>query len=224
MTCGKKPSTTPERRGIPRRNVIAAAVLAVFALAGGAAVTAPAEAANVSKCVAKAKKKHGPARAKAIAKCVKPPTPKPAPPPPPGSSRDRPIPFGTPATGQNWQVTVLGITPDATAAVLAENQFNDPPALGTQFYIATVRVTYIGPGSQSILAALDFGAVGGSAVAYTTFGNSCGVIPSDLPQSTELFTGGTVEGNVCWQVRNQDAADLVAYVEAGRDRVYLALR
>jgi hypothetical protein len=31
----------------------------------------------------------------------------------------------------------LHLKPDATAAVLAENQFNDPPAVGNQFFIAT---------------------------------------------------------------------------------------
>ena len=53
---------------------------------------------------------------------------------------------------------------------------------------------------------LDFVKSGG--VVYTRSDNSCGVIPDRLP-NPELFTNGTVEGNVCWEVVSTDAKDVL---------------
>jgi hypothetical protein len=78
-----------------------------------------------------------------------------------------------------------------------------------------VRATYTGSGSAHLDSGFRFRAVGSSQVAYTTFGNSCGVLPKpdlylDDPQ---VFTGGTVSGNAaCWQVTSADAASLVMFV------------
>ncbi|MCY4085962.1 MAG: hypothetical protein OXG37_03525 [Actinomycetia bacterium] len=92
---------------------------------------------------------------------------------------------------------------------MAENQFNDPPEAGRQFFIANITATYTGPGSDSFWDA-RLEAVGPSAVAYTSFRDSCGVIPDDFDLST-VFTGGTVTGNICWSVRATDAASLVMF-------------
>jgi hypothetical protein len=109
-----------------------------------------------------------------------------------------------------WRFTVLSVTPDATAAVLAENIFNSPPAAGKQFFIARVTATYLGGGSSRFDGSFRLRAVGPSAVSYSTFVDSCGVIPDDLPDP-EVFTGGTVAGNVCWSVLSSDAGGLVLY-------------
>ena len=132
--------------------------------------------------------------------------------PAPGESRERPIPYG--ATGRNgdWQITVVGTEPDATARVMAENQFNDPPAPGNQFYIARVRATYTGEDSEKFDGSFRLRAVGASSVAYTTFNDSCGVIPDPISDN-DVFTGGTIEGNVCWQIRSTDAPSLVMFDE-----------
>jgi hypothetical protein len=211
--------------------VIAAVCVAVPTAAAAHAADDPAATSaaartstSLKRCIAKAKKKHGRARARAIARCERRARPKRRPAPPAGSTRTTPIPLGTPATVGPWQVTVLSSTPNATAQVLAENQFNDPPAPGTQFFIARVRATYTGPGSESIFLQLSFGAVGDSNVAYTTFEDSCGVVPDELPKTTELFTGGTVEGNVCWAIRSGDASSLTGIADTDEARVFLALR
>ena len=44
----------------------------------------------------------------------------------------------------------ISTQPGATAAVLAENQFNDPPAANL-FFIATVAVTYVSGTRQRVL-------------------------------------------------------------------------
>lgn len=156
-----------------------------------------------------------------------PPADNPPPAPPAGSTRDNPIPRGTTATvAGGWQVRVDGVIPNATEMVLAENQFNDPPASGKQFFIATITATFTGTGSSRFDGSYRLRAVGPSAVSYSTFNDSCGVIPNEISDA-EVFTGGTITGNVCWQITSSDATGLVMYDDAflapESDRVYFAL-
>jgi hypothetical protein len=138
------------------------------------------------------------------------PTPVPTPAPAPASSRDLPLPYRATGTQGPWQITVTSATPNATAQVLAENMFNDPPEAGDQFYMVRVRATYIGAGSQGFDGTYRLRSVGESAVEYTTFSNNCGVIPDQIT-SNQVFTGGTIEGNVCWEVKSSDAPSLIMY-------------
>jgi hypothetical protein len=141
---------------------------------------------------------------------IQPEPPAPAPAPRPGSTRENPIPLGqTAAISGGWQMRVLSSIPDATAQVLAENQFNDPPAAGRQFFIARVEATYTGPGSSTFSAGFRLSAVGPSGFVHRTFDeDGCGVIPDDFPFNA-VFTGGVLTGNVCWSVSATDAAGLV---------------
>ena len=133
--------------------------------------------------------------------------------PKPGLTREGAVVIGTPVdlTG-SWRVTVVSVTPDATAAVMAANQFNDPPAAGRQFFIARVSATYIGAGSARLSASYRLRAVGPAAVSYSTFNDSCGVIPDELGDP-DVFTSGTLTGNVCWSVAAGDAPALVMFDE-----------
>lgn len=139
-------------------------------------------------------------------------------------TRANPIPIGqTVAIGDDWELTVLSVTPDATDLVMAENSFNDPPAPGHQYLLVTVRLTYTGDDSDEFYG-WGLRAVGQSAVSYSQFEDSCGVTPDEL-SSRELFTGGTIEGNLCWSVATEDADSLVLYDGDldSDERVYLSL-
>lgn len=126
-------------------------------------------------------------------------------------SKDNPIPIGSAITlDDGWTVTVNRVVPNARKQVLAENQFNDPPAPGTQFFLANVTATYDGATSEAFDGSYRFRAVGPTSVSYSTFENSCGVIPNEL-SSAEVFSGGTIQGNICWEVKSEDADDLVMY-------------
>jgi hypothetical protein len=153
--------------------------------------------------------------------------PPPLPPLPPlGSTPARAYPFGTEVTlAGDWKVRVVSTIPDATALVMAENQFNDPPAPGKQFFIVRVRATYVGTGADSFDGTFRLRAVGPSAVSYNAFDDTCGVIPEEISDS-DVFPGGTIEGNVCWQVQPPDAASLVVYDDplVSDTKVFLALR
>jgi len=147
--------------------------------------------------------------APAPAQAAAPPAPA-APAVPAAGTRENPVPIG--AVGHfasGWDVVVAGKTPDATSIVLKQNQFNTAPQPGQQFFIARVQATYGGPGSK-LFDRSSLTTVGTSSVAYTTFGNSCGVYPDELTQN-ETFSGGTISGNVCWAIRSEDAGSLVMY-------------
>jgi hypothetical protein len=148
------------------------------------------------------------------------PTPKPPPPPPLpplGSSRSNPFPLGTAGSlGNGWTLTITGTYPDAWAQIQAANQFNDPPAAGNQFFMIAVSATYNGPGSSRLDSSFGARAVGASNVAYTTFDNSCGVLPEPNLQldDPQVFTGGTVTGYAaCWHIRSSDAGSLVMFFD-----------
>jgi hypothetical protein len=140
-------------------------------------------------------------------------------------TRENPVPMGTSVDlGDDWIVTVLSVTPDATSAILQENQFNAQPTPGNQFFIARVRASYSGSGSDSFGGSYRLRAVGPAFIGYSTFENSAGVIPDPLPNS-ELFTGGSVEGNIAWEIKSSDANSLVMYDASSSNtgRLYMAL-
>jgi hypothetical protein len=129
------------------------------------------------------------------------------------SSRDQPVPMGTAAKVGDWSIAVVAVTPDAWPIIQAENSFNDPPEPGHQFVMVTVSMTYEGMESADPGFDPSFKAVGASNVAYDTFSPGCGVVPQALSGAGEVFTGGTIEANVCFSVRSEDVASLNMYVE-----------
>jgi hypothetical protein len=135
--------------------------------------------------------------------------------PKPGSSRTAPVPLGQPGDlGNGWVVTVTAVNPDASEAILAANMFNGAPPAGRQFFMVAVRATYKGPASSHLDSGYALRAVGIAGVGYTTFNNSCGVLPDPSldADDPETFTGGTVSGNAaCWAIEASDASSLVMY-------------
>jgi hypothetical protein len=117
------------------------------------------------------------------------------------------------------------VIPDATAAVLAENRFNDPPEPGKQFFMLRISATYTGDGS-GVLSSYRFRLLGASAVARSSrFENSCGVTPNVLTYR-EVASGETIRGNLCWQVPVFDIGTLVMFDDEPFDnaqRVWFAL-
>lgn len=144
---------------------------------------------------------------------------------PAAGTRENPMPVGTVVTlTDGWQVKVLSTIPNATSQVLARSSGNKPPDAGRQFFIVRLSATYTGSDSAHFGGDYRLRLVGGGAVSYSTFTDRCGSIPDELADP-EVFTGGTVTGNLCWSVLTGDVGTLVLYDEsapAGK-RVYLAL-
>ena len=96
----------------------------------------------------------------------------------------------------------MGITEDAWELIQAENFLNDPPAPGNRFYMVSVQVAYVSGTDSLNVVTPDYSLIGDNRVVYTPFGNSCGVVPSEL--GPELFPGGQTQGNVYFQIEGND--------------------
>lgn len=148
---------------------------------------------------------------------TEPPGTEPAttPPAPPaiGVSLSAPALVGEAVPVGDWIIRVSSVTPDAAAAVAAENSFNEPPAEGKQFFMATLEATYVGSESATFWVDLTLKAVGASNVAYESYEADCGVVPSEIDNAGETFPGGTITGNACWAVDAADAASLTMIAE-----------
>lgn len=120
-------------------------------------------------------------------------------------TRENPHPLGTTVSNNEWQVTVNSVDPDATDSVLAENQFNDPPADGNVYLLASVTITRGGeePGSSFELGfhfVTESGNVIGDYEALV-------VAPDELGWD-ELYPGASTTGNVVFEVPAADAGTI----------------
>jgi hypothetical protein len=126
---------------------------------------------------------------------------------PVGMSRDNPVARGDSyIVPEGWELKIVNFKYDATQDVLNENQFNSPPRQGHHFSIVRVKITNVSatdPANPD--PSFAFRMVGSENVGYTTFGNSCGVIPDPIPENA-VFRGGSVEGNVCYEVVDGESA------------------
>jgi hypothetical protein len=75
-------------------------------------------------------------------------------------TRANPIPIGDAARIGDWSIAVQRVAPEGTEAVLAENQFNDPPQDGRQFFLINLAATFSGANSGSVLGDLRFQPLG----------------------------------------------------------------
>ena len=127
-------------------------------------------------------------------------------------SQGNPVPFGQTVKVEQWEITVVKTVADATKEVLNRSTWNDPPGEGNQFFMVTVKAKFRGSGSTRFDGSYRMRALGPSGVVYTTFENSCGVIPDKLADP-ELFKGGQIEGAVCWEIVSEDADSLVMILD-----------
>ena len=130
-------------------------------------------------------------------------------------TRSNPLPFGDTAAlsiGESdpaWTFQVVEFIPDGTSAVMAENQFNDPPADGRQFAIVRLQATYRGLDEPAMLLSdVSFVAVDDSNLTYD-LDDDCGVVPDELDQFGQVYAGGVVEGNLCWSVATEHIDSLL---------------
>ena len=115
-----------------------------------------------------------------------------------------------------WAIVVSDVNPDATELILATNQFNDPPAPGHHFYMVEIEAKYIGPDSDMFGRNFTLKTLGQSGVVYAPgLEHYCGVIPDELSEYTELFTGGGIRGWECWQVSEADVDSLQLLLDEG---------
>jgi hypothetical protein len=123
--------------------------------------------------------------------------------------RTTPVPVGEIADiGGGWRLQILNVNPDAAAAISAENSFNEPPPEGSTFTLVTVALGYFGLEDPKTSFETTISAVGASNVELV---GSCGVVPQELNTFGQLFSGGVVQGNICFVTTPEDVASLQVY-------------
>lgn len=115
-------------------------------------------------------------------------------------SRSNPYWVGTTFSTGDWRIKAGVTDTDVWDQVRDENMFNDPPKSGHRFVMAPFTVTYKGSGSEQPWLSVDTDFLGGNKRIYTTYGNSCGVIPNSLNDVDDLYEGGRATGNRCVEV------------------------
>ena len=142
------------------------------------------------------------------------PTPSPTPTPTPGNlaTRSNPVPLGQyfRPPDSPWELKVESVDWDAWPEIEAENQFNDPPAAGNKFVLIGISVRNSGTEADSYSSS-GVSAVGSRAVEYRTFTDYCGVIPDDFEDITRIFSGGELQGTICYEVVSSDINSLVLF-------------
>ncbi|MCL2465824.1 MAG: DUF4352 domain-containing protein [Micrococcales bacterium] len=125
-------------------------------------------------------------------------------------TRENPYPIGSTVKGKEWDVTINSVTLDATAAVMAENQFNDPPGEGQQYALVNITVTYTGTDSSTPWTTIKYVGADGSTSSGS---DSFAVAPEAFDSLTELYQGGTATGNIVLQVPTEAPETGVLSVE-----------
>lgn len=130
---------------------------------------------------------------------------------PAGLTLENPVAAGEALIGSDGvRIRVTGTTPNAWPAIHRENQFNDPPAPGKRFYMISVEAANPQDAASSVnITESDFNLIGDNRVVYEPYDERCGVIPNEL--SGEIFGGGRVEGNICFEVPTDEGGFILIY-------------
>lgn len=133
--------------------------------------------------------------------------------------------LGTAADIGEYSVTVTAVNTNATEAILAVNQFNEPPA--GQYVLVDVSATF--NGSEEGDPWLDLGAkfIGADARQYDS--STCSVVlEKEVHDVPTLEKGGSAEFQVCMDVPAEALTDAKIFVEEGmsfdNNRVYWAVQ
>ncbi|GAA1693468.1 hypothetical protein GCM10009830_46620 [Glycomyces endophyticus] len=125
-----------------------------------------------------------------------------------GTSPEAPLPAGSAVEIGDWTITVADVALDATDAVMAENEFNTPPADGNTFATFTIDGTYNGTETGSLWLDATVG-IWADGVMSETCSN---IVANDIIDVADVTAGGTASGATCAEYA-ADAASTLVYVE-----------
>ena len=111
-----------------------------------------------------------------------------------------------------WKIEVIGVTPNAETAVLAEHHGNEPAPPGEQYFIAKLRVTNLNQ-TTADFPETALGTLGISGNRYRHFDrNNCGFLVNE--GFLDPFSPNESKtSNFCWRIKAVDADGLVLYFE-----------
>jgi energy-coupling factor transporter transmembrane protein EcfT len=141
-------------------------------------------------------------------------------------TRENPHPIGSVIESDDWRVVINSVTLAATDAVVAVNQFNDPPGDGSEYILVNYSTTYIGddPNGQTPgFVSVEYVTADGTTV--NTF-DKMAVAPEAFDSTGTLYLNGTTTGNVAFAVPTATAGQGVLAVRPGLlgDKVFVAVQ
>ena len=110
-----------------------------------------------------------------------------------------------------WKIEVIGVTPNAETAILADYHGNKPAPPGEQYFIAKLRITNLNTTSADF-PETQLGTLGTSGRKYTHFGDSCESF-TDIRLFAPFSPNESRIANFCWKIKAVDAEGLVLYFE-----------
>lgn len=137
-------------------------------------------------------------------------------------TRENPVALGSVISSDDWDVTVNSVTLNGTDAVLAANQFNEPPADGTQYALVNLTVTYKGADSSyAAMVGVAYVTASGEVIDGT---KALVVAPEPTLGLSELYKGGSVTGNEALEV--PVAADGLLRIRPGMmaDEIFVVIK
>lgn len=141
-------------------------------------------------------------------------------------TRENPYPIGSVIESDDWRVVVNSVTLAATDAVVAANQFNKPPAAGSDYVLVNYSTTYIGDdadGQMPAFVSVDFVTAEGTTVNKL---DNYAVAPEPIDTMSTLYKDGTAKGNMVIEVPTATAGQGVLAVRPGMlgDKVFVAVK
>jgi hypothetical protein len=140
-------------------------------------------------------------------------------------TRRNPIPVGQEAQVGDWRIKVVGAVLDATKTVTDENMFNNAPEPGSQYVLVSIEATYTGEESSTFWAELMYKFVGSKG---NTFDSGMVVAPDSLLEEGEVFSGGTISGNLVFVADSAQVPGgtvmIEEFVNLGETRMFFAVQ
>ncbi|WP_411375736.1 hypothetical protein ACLH0K_05040 [Arthrobacter sp. MPF02] len=141
-------------------------------------------------------------------------------------TREKPHPIGSVIESDDWRVVINSVTLAATDAVVAANQFNEPPAAGSEYILVNYSTTYIGDdanGQVPAFVSVEYVRTDGTTVNGL---DKLITAPEAIDSMSTLYKDGTATGNVAIEVPTATAGQGVLAVRPGMlaDKVFVAVQ
>ena len=133
-------------------------------------------------------------------------------PAPKAGTRENPIPLVSSVSYPEWNVSVVGFTPDGNDLIASASPYNDPPDSGYVYVLVEVQGTYAGTSVGSMRRDLDYYLVGQSNRIYEI---KVGLAYDGLYRHPSVLQDGTAAGSLAFMVPSNEVSSLLLIVADG---------
>lgn len=135
---------------------------------------------------------------------------------------ESPVPVGQAYVLGLYEIEVLAVDRDATAALAEHDAGNPAPPAGAQHVLVQVAVRFTDAAGLGNPAAIPFFVSDGDGL-WSTSESTCGDLPTPLAEAGLLEQGDEAVGNVCFTVPSRVVDDVALGTESFAGPLYFAL-